>query len=180
MEASTARRASLKEKAREELREFWMIALYLAVFLGALMVYRRLVLAEVGVTYLHYGIAIIEALILAKVILIGEALGVGRRFARPPLLVAAVVKAVLFGLLVGAFTVVEHVVEGLVHHRDARAIVASFVEKGFDEMAARTVMMIAAFVPFFAFWEVRRVLGPERFYTLFFTRGGNAEEGRAR
>jgi hypothetical protein len=177
MDASTARRANLKEKAREELREFWAIALYLAVFLGALMTYRRLVLAEVGVTYLHYGFAVVEALILAKVILIGEALGLGRRFERPPLLVAALVKSVLFGLLVGAFTALERIIEGLVHHKDAAAILASFAENGLDEMAARTLMMIAAFVPFFAFWEMRRVLGAKRFYELFFTHGRSAEEG---
>lgn len=169
MESSTTRRETLKEKAREEFRELWMIALYLAIFLGALTTYRRLVLAEVGVSYLHYGFSVVEALILAKVILIGEALGLGRRFERPPLLVAALVKSVLFGLLVGVFTVLERVVEGLAQGKDWPAIVASFVENGLDEMSARTLMMIVAFVPFFAFWEMRRVLGSGRFYRLFFT-----------
>jgi hypothetical protein len=44
------------------------------------MVYRRLTLAEFGLTYLHYGFAFIEALIIAKVILIGDAFRLGRRF----------------------------------------------------------------------------------------------------
>jgi hypothetical protein len=180
MEPGPAKRATLKEKAREEFREFWVIALYLAIFLGALMTYRRLVLAEVGVTYLHYGFAMVEALILAKVILVGEALGLGRRFERPPLLVAALVKAVLFGLLVGVFTALERVIEGFVHGRGWPAILASFVENGLDEMAARTLMMIAAFVPFFAFWEMRRVLGPEQFYRLFFASSPAADERPAR
>jgi hypothetical protein len=31
-----------------------------------------MVLAEFGVTYLHYGVALIEALVIAKVVLIAE------------------------------------------------------------------------------------------------------------
>jgi hypothetical protein len=35
--------ASLREKAIEELKEFWIIALYLAVFLTGFTFYRRMV-----------------------------------------------------------------------------------------------------------------------------------------
>jgi len=68
-------KATLKEKAVEELRDFWVLFVYLAFMLSGLLTYRRLVLHEVGVSYLHYGMAVIEALIIAKVILIGQALG---------------------------------------------------------------------------------------------------------
>jgi len=161
---------SLKERAREELRLYWIITLYLALFLVALTMYRRLVLAEVGIAYLHYGFALVEALILAKIILIGEAIGVGRRFERSSLLVTAVVKSILFSLLAFLFTMVERVIEGLVHGKTWSAILASFVENGFDEMQARALMMFVAFVPFFAFWEMRRVLGAERFEAIVLSR----------
>jgi len=77
---TAAARAHLKEKAIEEFKAYWIITLYLAVFFSALTNYRRLVLAEYGVTYIHFGFALIEAMIIAKVILIGQALGLGRRF----------------------------------------------------------------------------------------------------
>ena len=118
MNSESGERPSLKERAVEELKAFWLIALYLALFLGALTFYRRLILAEFGVTYLHYGIAVIEALIIAKVILIGKALKVGGRFERSPLIVSVIVKSILFGALVLLFGILEHVVEGLLHKKD--------------------------------------------------------------
>ena len=69
--------SSLKEKAAEEFREFWAIAIYLVVMFGAFTSYRRLVLSEPGVTYLHYGFAVVKALIRAKVILVGQVLRLG-------------------------------------------------------------------------------------------------------
>jgi hypothetical protein len=47
-------------------------------FIGAFTLYRHLILAEYGI-YFSYGSAIIEGLILGKIVLIGEALHVGER-----------------------------------------------------------------------------------------------------
>ena len=105
MEGEAPKHTSLKERAIEELKVFWLITLYLAVFLGAFTVYRRLILKEFGVAYLHYGFALIEALIIAKVILVGQALGLGRRFEGKPLIVSVIYKSVLFGLFVALFGV---------------------------------------------------------------------------
>src|SRR5262252_5662387 len=98
MAGEASSHVSLKEKALEELIAFWIIAAYLVVFLGAFTVYRRLVLAESGVTYVHYGIAIVEALVIAKVILIGKAFGLGRRYERGPLILSVIFKSVTFGV----------------------------------------------------------------------------------
>ena len=70
---ASAKHANLKAKAVEEFKVFWIITLYLALLFGAFIAYRRLILAEFGVPYLHYGFAIIQALIIAKVIMIGDA-----------------------------------------------------------------------------------------------------------
>src|SRR5215475_3897059 len=98
----------LKERAAEEFRVFGITALYLWVFLGSFTVYRRLVLAEAGVTYLHYGFALIEALIIAKVILVGRMFGYSRRFENKPLIVPVLYKSILFGVFVLLFGIVEH------------------------------------------------------------------------
>ena len=170
MTSESGERPSLKERAVEELKAFWLIALYLALFLSALTFYRRLILAEFGVTYLHYGIAVIEALIIAKVILIGKALKVGGHFERSPLIVSVIVKSILFGALVLLFGILEHVVEGLLHKKDWQGILHSLVEVGIYELLARMLMMIVAFVPFFAFWEIGRVIGPRKLSAMFFSK----------
>ena len=80
-----AQAKSLKERAVEELEAYWMITIYLWLFLGSFTVYRRLILDETGVAYLHYGIALVEAMIIAKVVLIGRVFGFSRRFEDRPL-----------------------------------------------------------------------------------------------
>jgi hypothetical protein len=170
MNSESGGRPSLKERAVEELKAFWLIALYLALFLSALTFYRRLILAEFGVTYLHYGIAVVEALIIAKVILIGKALRVGGRSEGSPLIVSVIVKSISFGALVLLFGILEHVVEGLLHKKDWQEILHSLVEVGIYELLARMLMMIVAFIPFFAFWEIGRVIGPRKLSGLFFSK----------
>jgi hypothetical protein len=180
MQAKAPEHASLKERALKEFRIFWIITLYLALFLGSFTVYRRLILKEFGVAYLHYGFALIEALIIAKVILIGQAFGVAKRFERGPLILSVLYKSILFGLLVFLFGILERVVEGLIHQRDWAGILQGVTDLGLYELLARTVMLIVAFVPFFAFWEIGRVLGPGRLSALFFSSQGAASSSDPR
>jgi hypothetical protein len=157
----------LKEKAIEEFKVFWVVATFLALMFCSFTVYRRLILTEFGISYVHYGAGLIEALIVAKVILIGQALGLGKRFENGPLIVAALFKAVLYGAFVALFAVLEHVIEGFVHGKDLSAIWQSLIGLGKDEILARTLMVVVAFIPFFAFWETNRVLGEGKLFALF-------------
>jgi hypothetical protein len=160
---------TLKHKAVDELRTLWVIFLYLAFMLSALVSYRRLVLHEVGVSYLHYGFAFLEAAIVAKVILLGRALGLGRRAERDyPLIFTVLCKAILYAALLGLFTVLEHLVEGLLHHQGWHAVAQRLASVGRDEFLARTLMVLVAFVPLFAVSEAARVLGEDDLYALFF------------
>jgi hypothetical protein len=164
-----AEHAGVKERLVEELKIFWIITLYLAVLFGSFMVYRRLILAEFGLGYLHYGFAFIEALIIAKVILLGDAFRLGRRFEDRPLVFSVVYKSALFGAFVMLFGVLEHVIEGLFHRKGASDILRGMMDIGMDELLARVVMLIMAFIPFFAFWELGRVLGRRKLSELFFS-----------
>jgi hypothetical protein len=166
----TGSEKGLKERAKEEFRLFWIIALYLWIFLGSFTIYRRLVVAETGAAYLHYGIALIEALIIAKVILIGKMFGFSRRFEDKPLIVPVLYKAIIFGVLVLLFGIVERLVEGWFHHEGILGGLRSISDLGAYELGARVLMLMVAFVPFFAFAEIGRVLGAERLATMFFSR----------
>lgn len=160
--------SSLKEKAIEEFIMYWVIAIYFAVTLVAFAWYRRLVLSESGISYFHAGAAVITALIIAKVILIGEALGLGRRFEDSRLILSALFKALVFGVFIAIFGVLEHVIEGLVHRKSWDEIVHRLLSTGRDETLARTVIAIVTLIPFFAFWETDRVMGNHKLFNLFF------------
>ncbi|MGA2228904.1 MAG: hypothetical protein ABSH41_31085, partial [Syntrophobacteraceae bacterium] len=126
MNDAITKRAGLKSKAIHEMAEYYIIFMYLAVFFGLFTWYRRLILAEYQIIYLHYGAAVIKALVLAKVIMVGRALHLGRRwFTDPPLIVPTVYKAVVFTIFVGIFGVVESTISGLLHGKG--------IAGGFDE-----------------------------------------------
>jgi hypothetical protein len=162
--------AGLKEKAIEEFKLFWIIAAYLAVMLSAFAWYRRFVLSEAGISYLHYGAAVVSALILAKVILIGQALHIAERFESSHLIVSVIFKSAMFAVFVGVFGLLEHLVEGLVHRESWEQIAHGLVRAGEGEILARTVMALVILMPFFAFWETDRVMGDHKLFKLFFHR----------
>jgi hypothetical protein len=173
-----AKAAGLKERAIEEFKLYWIIVLYLWVFLGSFTTYRRLVAAETTDPYLHYGIAVIEALVIAKVVLIGRMFEFSRRYEDKPLIVPVLYKAVLFGILVLLFGVAEHAIKGWVHKQGLMDGLRSIGEIGAHELGARVVMLMAAFIPLFAFSEIGRVLGLHRLAAMFFSTRGSGNGAR--
>jgi hypothetical protein len=154
----------------EELKLYWLILLYLWIFLGSFTMYRRLVVAETGTVYLNYGIALIEALVIGKVILIGKMLNASRHFEDRPLIVPVLYKSLLFGVLVLLFGLAEHIVKGWFHSEGLLGGLRTIGALGAYEFGARVLMLMVAFVPFFAFWELGRILGKQRLYAMFFLR----------
>jgi hypothetical protein len=170
--------ANLRDKVRNELREFLIITLFFTLVLGAFNIYRREILGEAGVSYYKLGISLVEAMILAKIVLIGEALNLKLvDAARRSIFEVAVMRSILFAVLVALFTILERVADGLIHRMDWTGIARLIVEHGLNEIVARVIMMFAAFLPFFAFWELRRRLGPRRFFELWFARTDSASSG---
>jgi hypothetical protein len=168
----SAKTAALKARAIEEFKLYWIIVLYLWVFLGSFTIYRRLIIEETGAAYLHYGIALIEALVIAKVVLIGKMFRFSRRFEDKPLIVPVLYKSILFGILVLLFGVIEHVVEGWVHKQGLAGGLRNLGGLGAYELGARVLTLIVAFVPFFAFGEIGRTLGADKLAAMFFSKRG--------
>jgi hypothetical protein len=164
-----------KSKVRQvvvrELEEWIAISAYLAFFFCALVTYSKLLLGRFHISYFDYGSALINALVIAKVILIGEALHLGRKHESKPLFLSTVYKSFLFGLLVFAFHIVEEVIRRLVHGQE---IIGAFHDVRLDDLFARSVVVFCTFIPLFAFLELRRVLGEGYFDDLFFRTGAAA------
>jgi hypothetical protein len=156
---------SFKEKAKREFKNYIVISLYLAFFFCALSTYSTLLLRKYNVEYLNYTFALINALVIGKVILIGEMAHLGRRWEKKPLYLSVLFKTFVFGLLVFAFHILEELVKRVIHHEPSGTILHNLKS---EETIARTIVILCAFVPLFAFREVGRVLGEERLHALFF------------
>jgi len=64
--------STLKQRAEHELEEMVAISLYLAFFFCAMVTYRMILLNDFRDSRFSYTAALINALVVAKVILIGE------------------------------------------------------------------------------------------------------------
>ena len=73
MNSVNEKRKGLKQRILHELINYWLLVLYMAIFFGVFTTYRRLLLAHYGISYQHYGTAVIRASVLAKVVLVAEA-----------------------------------------------------------------------------------------------------------
>ena len=162
------KKATLKEKAQEELRLMLIITAFLAAVFISFLTYKRLISREFGVTSFHYGFALIEALIVAKVILIGKAIGIGKTSSGRALFYSALRDSVIYAVLVGVFAILEHIVEGLFHHKTLAASLEEFLSQGVWEILGRTLVVFVAFVPFFTLWELDRSLGERKLMELLF------------
>jgi hypothetical protein len=167
-EMDNEKKEHLKEKAKEEFRLLLLITAYLTAFFVAFLTYRRLISREFGVTSFHYGFAVIEALIIAKVILIGKAIGLGKEPTRGALALGVLRKSVLYAGLVAVFSVLEHVIEGLIHGKSLAVSVDDMLKQGIYEILGKTLVIFVAFIPFFGIWELDRVLGERKLLNLFF------------
>jgi hypothetical protein len=168
MNAEDPKKATLQQRATHELREFAAISLYLAFFFCAIATYSMLLLNQIHVSYFIYGTALINAVVIAKVILIGEYAHLGRKHESKPLFQSALYKAFLFSLLVFAFHIVEEAIKRRWHGEN---FAAAYRGIRINELLARSVIVFCTFLPLFAFRELRRVLGQENFWSLFFRRG---------
>ena len=81
-------------------------------------------------------------------------------------------KAFLFSLLVIGFHYFEEGIKRFLHGEN---VAGTFYEMSFDLLLARSLIIFSTFVPFFAFRELRRVLGEEKFGNLFFCSGTTAK-----
>jgi hypothetical protein len=156
---------SRKQKIEHELREMLGLSLYLAFFFCAIETYRMFLLDSYNVSYWDFGFALINALVVTKVIMIGEYAKLGRRFENRNLFISAVWKALIFGLLVFAFHIVEEGIKRLIHGSD---LARASREIRIDQFAARSIVVFCTFIPLFAFRELRRVLGEDKFRSLMF------------
>jgi hypothetical protein len=164
----TEDKKTLKEKAAEEFKLMLIITAFLAAVFVSFLTYRRLISREFGVTSFHYGFALIEALIVAKVILIGKALKIGKKSSGRALISRALWESVFYAVLVGIFAILEHIVEGLLRHKTLAASIDEMLSMGIYEILGRMLVLFVAFIPFFALWQLDTALGERKLFDLFF------------
>ena len=162
-------RNSLHEKVVREARTLFWIFAYLWVLLGLFALHRSIVLNEQDL-FFHQGFAIINALVLAKIMFIAEALHVADTLKQRPLIYPITYKSAVFSLILIVFHVLEEVLVGMWHGKTVAETIAALSGGRLEEILVVGVIMFVVLMPFFALREIGRDIGDDRLFAQFFVR----------
>lgn len=159
---------TLKQKTLHEFREFLIIAAYLWVVFGLFLAYKSVILNEEHISYVAHGIALINALVLGKFILIARALHLGDWADDAPLVYPTLLKSALFSLVLAACKILEDAAVGLYHGKAFSQSIADLGGGTWEGILTLTAILFVVLIPFFGFAELQRVLGEGKLGQLFF------------
>lgn len=157
----------MKIGAIDETRKLFGIFIYLWVLLSLFSLHKALILHDESLIY-HQGFAVINALALAKVVLIGEMFRVGDKLKNKPLIYPIMFKSAVFAVLLMCFHIIEETLIGTWHGKT--------ISQGIPDIGGGTlqgilmigIIMFVVLMPFFAFRELEGALGKEQLRLLLF------------
>jgi hypothetical protein len=161
------RKATLEAKAVHELKEYLFVSFYLWVFQAMFVQYKSLVLAQQHIDFAANGVAIVNALVLGKFLLIARAFHPGRRAENAPLIYPTLLKSVMLAVVVGMLKILEEIIVGHFHGKSVAESVADLGGGSGKAILVMTVILFVVLIPLTAFGEVGRVVGEDKLRALF-------------
>jgi len=165
------RKLTVKEKAIFQLKEFLVMFIYLWVLLALFVINHSIVLEREAHNYQAHFFAFINALILAKVLLIGEDLHLGNRFRDAPLVYSILYKCLVFTIFFICVHILERVITGVWNGRTVAQSLSTIGGGSLKGILSLGATFFVALIPFFAFREISRVIGPRELWSLLLSRG---------
>jgi phosphatidylserine synthase len=160
-----------KQQFYHQMASFIGIAIYLFLLFGILALHEAVVSAKDGIEYHFYGFAIVNALVLGKVILVAEDFRFAEWFREKRPIYAILTKAVAFTILLLTFDIVEEVVVGKFKGKTISESLPHIGDGSPRAFLFIIIIFCIALIPFFSFREIGRVFGERELRSLFFTPG---------
>jgi uncharacterized protein (DUF1810 family) len=166
----------LKTRAIDETRELFGIFIYLWVLLSLFSLHKALVLNDESLIY-HQGFALINALALAKVVLVAEIFHIGDKFKNRPLIYPIMFKSAVFAMILLCFHIIEETLLGIFHGQKLSQSIPDIGGGTLQGILMVGIIMFVVLMPFFAFRELGRAIGTKQLHSLLF--GGETKAGTA-
>lgn len=145
---------------------YLVVAFYLWVVLALFVLYGWVVLYERHIPFALEGFALLNALALAKVILIARHFHFGARYDKAPLIYTIFFKSAAFAVLLGCFKLLEEALIGSFHQHSLGAGIGAINGAVLTRIAVLATILSIALIPFFAFIELANVLGENKIKKL--------------
>jgi hypothetical protein len=137
------------------------IFIYLWVLLSLFSFHKALVLNDESLIY-HQGFAFINALALAKLVLVREFIQVGDNLKNRPLIYLIMLKSAVFAVILICFYITEETLIGISYGKTLSQSIPNVGGGALQEILMVGIIMSVVSLPFFAFMELDRVIGPLR------------------
>ncbi len=167
----------LKTGAIDETRKLFWIFIYLWVLLSLFSFHKALILNEERLIY-NQGFALINALALAKVVLVGEFFHVGDNLKNRPLIYPILFKSAVFAVILICFHIIEETLIGVLHGMTLSQSIPDIGGGKLQGILMVGIMMFIVLMPFFAFREFERAIGTEELRSLVFGDETKADAAR--
>jgi hypothetical protein len=159
---------TLKQRVFGAMKEYLIISLYLFVVFSLFATYKAVVLAQHQIQLVPQGLALINALALAKVILVGQELHLADQFRDAPLIYPTLLKSFVFTVVLACFKIVEEAAVAMYHGEPFRESLTAFAGGSWKGFFSLMELMFVVLIPFFAFTELRRLFGEGSLVGIFF------------
>jgi hypothetical protein len=162
-----------------ELKNFVAIAAYLWVLFSLFEIHRVVVLRQAHASFLsgsgyRVGFAAVNALVLGKVILLGQAIHAGERLRRTRLIQSVMYKSGVFAFLLVCFDMVEEVIIGLLHGKSIATSIPQLGGGGIVGVSLVGIMVFVVLIPLFLFTELERVIGKDKLHSIILHKDSTA------
>jgi hypothetical protein len=156
----------MKARIVAEGKQLFWIFVYLWVLLGLFSIHKSIVLHERNLIY-HQGFAFINALLLAKIMLIAEMFHVADNLKHKPLIYPVILRSAVFSLILITFSILEETLTEMWHGKALSIAMGGGSLKGVFVVG---IIIFVVLMPFFALKEIGRNIGDGKLYELFFIR----------
>jgi hypothetical protein len=151
---------SIWQKLKDEISEVVLATLYFGTWIGVLVILKEFILAEYQIEFHGLSMALLGALVLAKVILVLEHVPLGAWIRTRPVLLDVILRTVLYALGVFVVIVVEKALEGRHEYGGfGPSLIALFQQADMHHVWANTICLSGALLGYNALSVVRRHLG---------------------
>lgn len=157
-----------KQRVYHAMKDFLVVTVYLWVIFGLFALYKSVILAEDHIPFAAKGFALINALVLAKVMVIAREFHFGEGFDDSPLIYPTLVKSASFSVLLASFKIIEESAVGMYHGKSFQQSIAALGGGTWQGIVCLTLLLFVMLIPFFGFTELQKCLGERRLSDLFF------------
>jgi len=159
---------SIMQKVKDEIRSVALATLYFAAWIGVLVLLKTLILAEYRIEFHGLSLALVGALVLAKVVLVLEHVPLGAWIRTRPALLDVILRTALYALGVFVVLLLEKTLEGRHEHGGfGPSLIALFQHAEVYHVWANVICLSGALLGYNVLSVLRRHLGEGAFIRLF-------------